>query len=104
MLFAVLAPILVALFIPQISKIKHKIHTGYFVALVPLIIFIDFIQFVGTGFEPFMHMVYCIPSLGLHFVFCLVGLSLLFVLLISCIGTFVVVCSIYYLYTTDIFG
>src|SRR5699024_2197365 len=46
MLFAVLAPILVALFIPQISKIKHKIHTGYFVALVPLIIFIYFIQFV----------------------------------------------------------
>lgn len=104
MLFAVLAPILVALFIPQISKIKHKIHTGYFVALVPLIIFIYFIQFVGTGFEPFMQTVNWIPSLGINLDFYLDGLSLLFVLLISGIGTLVVLYSIYYLDTTERLG
>src|SRR5690625_2967962 len=104
MLFAVLAPILVALFIPQISKIKHKVHTGYFVALVPLIIFIYFIQFVGSGFEPFMQTVNWIPSLGINLDFYLDGLSLLFVLLISGIGTLVVLYSIYYLDTTERLG
>src|SRR5699024_12719524 len=101
MLFAVLAPILVALFIPQISKIKHKIHTGYFVALVTLIIFIYFIQFVGTGFEPFMQTVNWIPSLGINLDFYLDGLSLLFFLLISCIGMFVVFSSLFYVDTSD---
>src|SRR5690625_3052983 len=104
MLFVVLAPILVALFIPQISKIKHKVHTGYFVALVPLIIFIYFIQFVGSGFEPFMQTVNWIPSLGINLDFYLDGLSLLFVLLISGIGTLVVLYSIYYLDTTERLG
>lgn len=104
MLFAVFAPLLVALFIPQVSKIKHKIHTGYFVALVPLFIFVYFIQFVGTDFQPVLQTVNWIPSLGINFDFYLDGLSLLFVLLISGIGTLVVLYSIYYLDNTERLG
>src|SRR5699024_12424062 len=104
MLFPVITPILVALFIHQISKIKHKIHTVYFVTLVRLIIFIYFIQFVRTGFYPFMQTVNWIPLLGINLDFYLDGLSLLFVLLISGIGTLVVLYSIYYLDTTERLG
>jgi len=104
MIFAVFAPLLVALLIPQVSKIKHKIHTGYFVALVPLFVFIYFIQFVGKDFQPVMQTVNWIPSLGINFDFYLDGLSLLFVLLISGIGTLVVLYSIYYLDHTERLG
>src|SRR5699024_3138978 len=104
MLFAVLAPIFVALFIHQIINIKHKILTGYFVALVPFINFIYFIQFVVTCFEPFMQTVNWIPILSINLAFYLDVLSLLFVLLISGIGTLVVLYSIYYLDTTERLG
>lgn len=104
MIFAVFAPLLVAFFIPQISKIKHKIHTGYFVTLVPLLIFIYFVQFVGKDFQPIMQTVNWIPSLGINLDFYLDGLSLLFVLLISGIGALVVLYSIYYLDYTERLG
>ncbi|PAV28987.1 Na+/H+ antiporter subunit A [Virgibacillus profundi] len=97
MIFAVLIPLLIACFIPFISKIKHKIHTGYFVFFVPFLIFLYFIQFIGEGFNPIRQTVNWIPSLGINFDFYLDGLSLLFVLLISGIGALVVLYSIFYL-------
>src|SRR5699024_11374838 len=60
--------------------------------------------FVGTGYETFMQTVNWIPSLGINLYFYLDGLSLLFVLLISGIGTLVVLYSIYYLDTTQRLG
>lgn len=97
MIFAALAPLLIALFIPLLSKLKAKIHTGYFVLLVPLFIFLYFIQFVGLDFTPVLQTYQWIPSLHINFDFYLDGLSLLFVLLISGIGTLVVLYSIFYL-------
>ncbi len=101
MIYAVLAPLIIAFFIPMISKMKNKIHTGVFVLFVPFIIFIYFIQFVGKDFSPITHSYDWIPSLSIHFDFFLDGLSLLFVLLISGIGTLVVLYSIYYLHTSE---
>jgi len=101
MIYAVLAPLVIAFFIPMISKMKHKIHTGIFVLLVPLLIFTYFIQFVGKGFSPVNHSYNWIPSLSIQFDFFLDGLSLLFVLLISGIGSLVVLYSIYYLDTSE---
>lgn len=104
MIFTVLIPLLLACFIPFISKFKHKVHTGIFVLLIPLIIFIYFIRFAGSGFEPVRHTYNWIPSLDINFDFHLDGLSLLFALLISGIGALVVLYSIYYLDRSEPLG
>ncbi|GGA68964.1 Na+/H+ antiporter subunit A [Ornithinibacillus halotolerans] len=104
MIFAVLIPLVFALFIPFLSKLKDKVHTGIFVLFIPLGIFIYFIRFIGEGFSPLHHTYNWIPSLNINFSFYLDGLSLLFVLLISGIGTLVVFYSIYYLHKTEKLG
>ncbi len=104
MIFAVLVPLLIACFIPALSKLKEKIHTGIFVFFVPFIIFLYFVQFVGSDFSPILEQYSWIPSLGINFDFYLDGLSLLFVLLISGIGTLVVLYSIYYLDKSERLG
>ncbi|WP_284140470.1 MULTISPECIES: Na+/H+ antiporter subunit A [unclassified Virgibacillus] len=104
MIFAVLLPFIFAFFIPFLSKIKHRIHTGIFVLLIPLSIFIYFVRFVGTNFSPTRQTYNWIPSLGINFDFYLDGLSLLFVLLITGIGSLVVLYSIYYLDRSERLG
>src|SRR5699024_6966483 len=104
MIFTVLIPLLLACFVPFISKFKHQIHTGVFVFFIPLVIFLYFIQFIGLGFEPIRHTYSWIPSLGVNFDFYLDGLSLLFALLISGIGALVVLYSIYYLDRSERLG
>src|SRR5690625_1718118 len=103
MIYAVLAPLVIALFIPLLKKIK-KIHTGVFVLVVPLVIFSYFIRFVHVNFTPTTHTYNWIPSLHINFDFYLDGLSLLFVLLISGIGTLIVLYSIYYLERSEKLG
>lgn len=97
MIFAVLVPLLIACFIPLLSKMKHRIHTGIFVFFVPLAIFLYFVRYIGENFTPVRETINWIPSMGINFDFYLDGLSLLFVLLISGIGALVVLYSIYYL-------
>lgn len=97
MLYTVLIPLLAACFIPVVSKVKEKIHTGIFVFFIPFIIFLYFIRFVGNDFTPINQTYNWIPSLGINADFRLDGLSLLFALLISGIGALVVLYSIYYL-------
>src|SRR5690625_4689014 len=97
MIFAVLAPLIFAFFVPLISKRKHTIHPGIIVLFIPLAIFTYFIRFVGSGFSPVTETYRWIPSLHINFDFFLDGLSLLFALLISGIGTLIVLYSVYYL-------
>lgn len=97
MIYAVFAPIIFALFIPLLNRVKDKVHIGYFVTLIPLAIFIYFIRFVGKGFAPVRESYKWIPSMDINLNFYLDGLSLLFVLLISGIGTLVVLYSSFYL-------
>ncbi|SFJ18589.1 multicomponent Na+:H+ antiporter subunit A [Halobacillus dabanensis] len=104
MLVAVLLPFIIAIFIPFLSKWKDKVHPGFFVTIVPALIFIYFAGFLGTGFEPVVQEYSWIPSLGINMVFHLDGLSLLFVLLISGIGTLVAFYSIYYLHKSEQLG
>ncbi|QHT47231.1 Na+/H+ antiporter subunit A [Bacillus sp. SB49] len=104
MLVAVLLPFIIAIFIPFLSKWKDKIHTGYFVTIVPVLIFIFFIRYIGSGFEPVISEYSWIPSLDMNMVFHLDGLSLLFVLLISGIGSLVAFYSIFYLSKTEQLG
>ncbi|MEQ6375831.1 Na+/H+ antiporter subunit A [Bacillaceae bacterium S4-13-58] len=97
MIFFVLLPIMFAFLVPIISKWKHKIHTGWLVLVIPIIIFTYFIRFVGSDFVPISQSFPWIPSLHINFDMYIDGLSLLFVLLISGIGSLVVLYSIYYL-------
>ncbi|UOR12241.1 Na+/H+ antiporter subunit A [Halobacillus amylolyticus] len=104
MLLAVLLPFIIAIFIPFLSKWKEKLHTGFFVTAVPVVIFIYFAQFLGAGFEPVTREYSWIPSLDINILFYLDGLSLLFVLLISGIGSLVAFYSIYYLHKSEQLG
>ncbi|GGF07390.1 Na(+)/H(+) antiporter subunit A [Halobacillus andaensis] len=104
MLLAVLLPFIIAIFIPLLSKWKNKLHTGFFVTAVPVVIFIYFIRFIGPGFEPVQREYSWIPSLDMNILFYLDGLSLLFVLLISGIGSLVAFYSIYYLHKSEQLG
>lgn len=104
MIFAIFIPLLFALLVPFLSRLKHKIHTGIFVLLVPLGIFLYYVRFVGKDFVPIKESYSWIPSLGMNLDLYLDGLSLLFILLISGIGTLVVAYSIYYLDQTERLG
>ncbi|RKQ37857.1 Na+/H+ antiporter subunit A [Oceanobacillus halophilus] len=104
MIYAVFAPLLFAIFVPWISKFKDRIHTGTFVFIIPFIIFLYFVQFIGSDFNPIRQTVNWIPSLDMNLDFYLDGLSLLFVLLISGIGALVVLYSIFYLHKSEKLG
>lgn len=92
-------PIIVAIFVPFFYRKISRIHTGWFVFLVPAVLFVYYTTFldetlageVATSTLPW------IPALGISFVAYIDGLSLLFSLLITGIGMLVVLYSIYYL-------
>lgn len=92
-------PIVAALFVPLLFKYLKGIHTGWFVLLVPLSLFIFYLGFITTtmdGGYAVSEMPW-IPSLDIAFVSYIDGLSLLFTLLITGIGALVVLYSIFYL-------
>ncbi|PKG24240.1 Na+/H+ antiporter subunit A [Niallia nealsonii] len=96
----ILFPFLFAIIVPFIyKKFTPRIHTGWFVLLVPFIIFIylfTLIPKISKG-----HTLYAVarwlPSYDINFTAYVDGLSLLFGLLIVGIGTLVIIYSIYYL-------
>ncbi|MEK5037467.1 Na+/H+ antiporter subunit A [Sporosarcina sp. FSL K6-3457] len=92
-------PILAALVVPLLFKHVKDIHTGWFVLLVPLSLFIFYIGFIATTMDGghAISELQWIPSLGISFVSYIDGLSLLFTLLITGIGALVVLYSIFYL-------
>ncbi|WP_318616888.1 Na+/H+ antiporter subunit A [Sporosarcina sp. YIM B06819] len=92
-------PILAALVVPLLFKHVKGIHTGWFVLLVPLSLFIFYIGFIATTMDGghAISELQWIPTLGISFVAYIDGLSLLFTLLITGIGALVVLYSIFYL-------
>lgn len=92
-------PILAAVFVPLLYKTIKNIHTGWFVLLVPVGLFIYYLRFIqmtmngGTDTSTLSW----IPSLDISFIAYIDGLSLLFTLLITGIGALVVLYSIFYL-------
>lgn len=97
--WAVLLPFIAAIIIPFLYKYVKKIHTGWFVLILPLVLFIYFLTKlpVTSAGNVVHHSVPWVPSLGIHFDLYLDGLSMIFALLITGIGTLVVLYSIYYL-------
>ena len=88
-----------AAIIPFIQKGIPRIHIGWFVLAVPLLLFIGlarYIPSVAAG-ETYINTIKWIPSAGIHFTTYLDGLSIIFGLLITGVGTLVILYSIYYL-------
>ncbi len=96
---AILSPFLLAVFIPLLYKHFRKIHTGWFVLVLPVILFLYLLQFIKGNVEgnQITKTLSWIPSLGIDFTVYVDGLGLLFALLITGIGALVVLYSIYYL-------
>ncbi|MGX1469867.1 multicomponent Na+:H+ antiporter subunit A [Bacillus sp. 153480031-1] len=97
--FAILSPFLLAFVVPFLYKYVRRIHTGWFVLILPILLFTYFIQIlhITSNGRTLFSQAEWIPSLGMNFTVYVDGLSLLFALLITGIGSLVVLYSIFYL-------
>ncbi len=99
---AVAAPFAYAAIVPLLHRAVPRIHTGWFVLPLPLVLFaywLSRLPGIRSG-VPTEATLPWIPSLGVDFSLYLDGLSLLFALLITGIGSLVTLYSIYYLSKT----
>lgn len=96
---AIFSPFLFAIVIPLLYKKVRAIHTGWFVLILPLLLFVYFLQFIPTimNGENITRSFSWITQLDIDVTAKVDGLGLLFALLITGIGTLVVLYSIYYL-------
>ncbi len=96
---AIFLPFLASLLIPFIYRRHFKIHIGWFVLIVPIILFITLITYlpqINQG-ESFTETLNWIPTFNINLTSYIDGLSLIFGLLITGIGALVVFYSIFYL-------
>jgi multicomponent Na+:H+ antiporter subunit A len=95
----IVAPLILSVFIPFFYKTFRRIHTGWFVLPLPILLFIYFLSFlpITRSGNSIVETMNWIPSLRINFTAKVDGLGLLFSLLITGIGALVVLYSIYYL-------
>ncbi|WP_297988819.1 Na+/H+ antiporter subunit A [Anoxybacillus sp.] len=96
---AMLSPFLLALCVPFLYKFVRSFHVGWFVLPLPIVLFVHFLSYMDDvrKYEAVRATMPWIPSLDISFDAYVDGLSLLFALLITGIGSLVVLYSIYYL-------
>ena len=99
-------PFLAALFVPFIYKRMPSRKIGWFVLFVPLALFIMLASFIPSvaGGETYIHTIRWIDSAGINFTTYLDGLSMIFGLLITGVGSLVILYSIYYLSEREALG
>jgi len=97
--FAVLAPFLFAIIVPALYKLIRRVHTGWFVLGIPIVLFAYFIRFLplDPAAGPIVHTIPWISQLDIHFTVYVDGLSLLLALIITGVGSLVVLYSIFYM-------
>jgi len=96
--WSVLTPFISIVAIPLLFKHIRRIHTGWFVLPIPLLLFIFFAgHYPLQSGESIVHSVAWIPYMDVYFTVYLDSLTLIFTLLITGIGFLVVLYSIYYL-------
>lgn len=101
--FAIILPFIVAAIIPIFYRNFKKIHIGWFVLLVPTILFAmlaSYIPSIASG-KTYSHTYSWIPSLDINFTTYLDGLSIILGLLITGVGSLVILYSIFYLSTKE---
>ncbi len=93
-------PFIFAVFVPILyKKFTPRLHTGWFVFFVPLLIFTYLITFIPTiaNGDSILISIPWIPSYDINFSTYIDGLGLTFGLLITGIGALVILYSIFYL-------
>ena len=96
---AVLLPFFAAALIPLVHKFIKREQIGWFVLAVPIILFAlisSYIPHTANG-KTFIHTLEWIPSLSINFTTYLDGLSMIFGLLITGVGSLVILYSNFYL-------
>lgn len=103
---AVILPLIFALIIPILYRFFKRLHLGWFVLPIPVVIFIYLLSLIHTTMSgnTVMKTLNWMPHFGMNFDLYLDGLSLLFSLLISGIGSLVVLYSIGYLSKSEQLG
>ncbi|MEH7272950.1 Na+/H+ antiporter subunit A, partial [Neobacillus vireti] len=92
----ILIPFIFAIAVPYIYKqLTPRIHTGWFVLFIPLVIFVYLLSFIPKISEgnTFRETVPWIPAYNINFTTYMDGLSLLFGLIITGIGALVILYS-----------
>lgn len=96
----ILIPFIFAIGVPYLYKqFTPRIHTGWFVLFIPLVIFVYLFSFIPQISEgnTFKATIPWIPAYNINFTTYMDGLSLIFGLLISGIGALVILYSIFYM-------
>ena len=103
---AIFIPFLAALLVPFIYKRVQSRNIGWFVMSVPLALFIYLASFIPAvaGGKTYIHTIKWIDSAGINFTTYLDGLSMIFGLLITGVGSLVILYSIYYLSEREALG
>ncbi|MGO3050333.1 Na+/H+ antiporter subunit A [Staphylococcus casei] len=96
---AALLPLIFALIIPFVYRLQKRIHIGWFVLPIPVVLFIYFLSYISTTMsgQTVMQNANWMPHFGMNFNLYVDGLGLLFSLLITGIGSLIVLYSISYL-------
>ncbi|EJG5119506.1 Na+/H+ antiporter subunit A [Staphylococcus pseudintermedius] len=103
---AVLLPLIFAILIPILYRYYKRIHLGWFVLPIPVVLFAYFLSYI----KPTMSGQFTkqsaawMPQIGMNFDVYVDGLGLLFSLLITGIGSLVVLYSISYLSQSEQLG
>ncbi|RIX47079.1 Na+/H+ antiporter subunit A [Paenibacillus nanensis] len=97
--FAIILPFLFAFIGPLLQKALPRVHTGWLMLPAPVFLFIYMMSLIPVNRErgPLQGKLSWMPSLGVDFDVYADGLGLLFALIITGIGSLVVLYSIYYL-------
>ena len=103
---AVLLPLIFSLIIPIVYRFYKRIHLGWFVLPIPVVLFIYFLTYISTMMsgETLIKTADWMPHFGLNFDLYVDGLGLLFSLLITGIGSLVVLYSVGYLSKSERLG
>ncbi|REH80381.1 Na+/H+ antiporter subunit A [Staphylococcus felis] len=96
---AVLLPLIFSILIPTLYRFYKRIHLGWFVLPIPVVLFIYFLSYIKLTMSGHYteQSVSWMPQIGMNFDVYVDGLGLLFALLITGIGSLVVLYSISYL-------
>lgn len=93
-------PLISAMFVPLVYKyLNRRVHTGWLVLPVPLSIFIYLLMYIPgiADGNTYQYTLSWIPSLDMNVTSYVDGLGLLFGLLISGVGSLVIIYSIFYM-------
>ncbi|TQR16373.1 Na+/H+ antiporter subunit A [Psychrobacillus soli] len=101
--FAIILPFIIAAFVPFIYRRFKYMHIGWLVMLVPITLFVMLAMLIPSvaGGKTYIHTYNWIPSLNINFTTYLDGLSMILGLLITGVGSLVILYSIYYLSTKE---